>query len=164
MPETTDLLPPTDAWQPLPVRGRPLFRLGHAAWSLLPGGGAGLALGVLADRPVIGVAIGVAIALAFGAWLGGRRHRTYGWKLDADGFAVRSGRLWYGETHVPATRVQHLDVKHGPLERRRGLATLVVHTAGTRMHAVSVPCLDAEDARALRTELSRRIEPAGDDD
>ena len=77
---------------------------------------------------------------------------------------MRSGRLWQSETHVPATRVQHLDVKRGPLERGKSLATLVIHTAGTKLSAISVPCMDEGDAEALRATLAERIEPERDDD
>ena len=158
-----------DVWQPLPARGRALFRLSHAFWLGLPGAGVGTAVGVLAhgvlDTPIwIGPLAGLVIGVLHGFWLGGRRHGCYRWKLDDDGFAVRSGRLWQTETHVPATRVQHLDIKRGPLERGRTLATLVIHTAGTRLGAVSVPCLDDDDAEALRATLARRIEPERDDD
>ena len=59
--------------------------------------------------------------------------------------------------------MQHLDVKHGPLARRFGLATLVLHTAGTRDSAVSVPGLDADDAAHLREVLGRQPVLDGDD-
>ena len=72
--------------------------------------------------------------------------------------------MWQSETHVPATRVQHLDVKRGPLERGRQLATLVIHTAGTRLESIKVPCLDYGDAEALRATLATRTEPERDDD
>ena len=41
------------------------------------------------------------------------------------------------ETRVLGSRVQH-PTWCGPLERRFDLATLVIHTAGTRQHALSV--------------------------
>lgn len=158
-----------DVWQPLPARGRSLFRLSHATWLGLLGAGIGTGAGVLAhgvfDTPIwIGPVAGVLLGGLYGAWLGSRRHGYYRWKLDDDGFAVRSGRLWQSETHVPATRVQHLDVKRGPLERGKSLATLVIHTAGTKLSAVSVPCMDEGDAEALRATLAERIEPERDDD
>ncbi len=87
---------------------------------------------------------------------GGKRHATPRWRLDDDGLAVRRGRLWRSETRVPASRVQHLDLKHGPLERRRALATLVVHTAGTRNSAVTV----AAPGRRRRRTPARRAGPA----
>ena len=66
--------------------------------------------------------------------------------------------MWFTETRVPASRVQHLDLRHGPLERHWKLATLVIHTAGSKMSAVSVTGLDAEDAETLRDRLARQIE------
>ena len=72
--------------------------------------------------------------------------------------AVRRGRLWQRETRVPTTRVQHLDLKRGPMQRGRNLATLIVHTAGTRNSAVTVPNLDADDAERLRDRLARQID------
>ena len=77
------------------------------------------------------------------------------------GSRYRRGRIFFRETRVPASRVQHLDLKHGPLERRWKLATLVIHTAGSKMSAVSVTGLDAEDAEALRDRLARQLD---DDD
>ncbi|WP_081981057.1 PH domain-containing protein [Novilysobacter defluvii] len=47
------------------------------------------------------------------------------------------------------------------MQRRRGVSSLVVHTAGSAASAVTVPHMDAADAERLRERLSRRIE---DDD
>ena len=158
-----------DVWQPLPARGRRLFRLSHACWLGLIGAGVGAALATLLhhffDTPIwAGPVIGALLGMLEGAHLGGRRHAHYRWKLDDDGFAMRKGRTWQSETFVPATRVQHLDVKRGPLERGRGLATLVIHTAGTRLESIRLPCLDDGDAEALRSTLAARTEPERDDD
>ena len=71
---------------------------------------------------------------------------------------MRRGNWWQIETHVPISRVQHLDLKRGPLERGMGLATLVVHTAGTRQATVSVQAMDAADAERLRDRLARQLD------
>ena len=111
------------------------------------------------DWPWFLLALAGALAgLLLGGTLGLRRHRRIGWKLDQDGFATRRGGLWRNETLVPVSRVQHLDLERGPLERQLGLATLVVHTAGTRMAAVKLPLLALEDAQALRALLARQVE------
>lgn len=165
--------PNTDAWQPLPARGRILFCLSHAIGLAILG--AALALvAALVSEVKLGVSpwlwaglLAVAGLLAgalFGIWLGARRHSYYRWRLDATGFAVSSGKLWQRHTHVPATRVQHLDISRGPLQRHYRLATLTVHTAGTHGHALSLPCLDQADAEALRAALAAGIEPESDDD
>jgi membrane protein YdbS with pleckstrin-like domain len=66
---------------------------------------------------------------------------------------VRRGIVWHKEILVPRSRVQHLDLERGPIERHFGLATLVVHTAGTRMHALRQSGFLDDDAVALRDAL-----------
>jgi len=109
-----------------------------------------------------GIAFGVLIlSTALGAWIGARlRHQR--WKLDAEGLWLRTGRLWWRETRVPASRVQHVDLKHGPLERRFKLATLVVHTAAVHLSGITVRGLDEGDAQRLRDALARQLDDAGD--
>lgn len=104
------------------------------------------------------IALGLIAGITFGAWLGVKQYKYTSWKLDSDGFALRRGRMWQRESRVPASRVQHLDLKHGPLERKYGLATLVIHTAGTKLNTVTVGGLDAGEAERLRDHLAHRIE------
>lgn len=147
-------------WRALPPRGGKLAAIGPA-----------IALGLLAMFAAAAASLfpglaaaawGVPVAGLLGALAGARigllRHRRVRWCLDEDGFALRRGRWWETETRVPASRVQHVDLKRGPLERSLGLATLVVHTAGMKLAAVSVSGLDAADAEALRDRLARRQE------
>ena len=49
--------------------------------------------------------------------------------------------------------MQHLDIERGPIERHFGLATLIVHTAGTRQHALRQSGLLDAEAVALRDAL-----------
>lgn len=153
--------PDPGGWQSLPTRARPLFVLSVAPSFALPALAAGIVLGHLVDSRLLGAGVGLALGAAFGVWLGWRQFDRLQWQLDESGLAVRRGRLWQRETRVPATRVQHLDLKRGPLQRRRTLATLIVHTAGTRHGAVTVPHLDERDAEALRERLSRQIDDDG---
>lgn len=162
-------LPSTDAWQPLPARGRILFCLSHAIGCAILGAALALAAALVLEAwPWLWAGLltmaGLLAGVVFGIWLGARRHSYYRWQLSETGFAVRSGKLWQRHTHVPSTRVQHLDISRGPLQRRYGLATLTVHTAGTHGHALSLPCLDLNDAEALRKALAAGIEPESDDD
>lgn len=147
-------------WQPLPPRGAKLAGLGSAMAFAIP---CAIAPAVLSQvfglgtpwliAPVTGL-----LGAACGAWLGVKRHRRTMWILDDDGFALRRGRWWQVESRVPVSRVQHLDLKRGPLERAFRLATLVIHTAGTKMAAVSVSGLDGDDAERLRDRLARQLD------
>lgn len=148
-------------WQPLPERARTMLSIAGVFAFLVPALLAFIPIGWLVTPTWLAAALAVLLLLtlpAVGAWLARKRYRYTQWKLDAVGFALRRGRLWHSETCVPITRVQHLDLKRGPLERRFGLATLVIHTAGTREHAVSVTGLDADDAEHLRNHLSRQLQ------
>ncbi|MFC3550610.1 PH domain-containing protein [Lysobacter cavernae] len=158
----THAAPPDSAdWQPLPLRARALCVLGALPLAV-PAAVAGFVLGTAFDRhlPLLsstgGAVLGATLGLGFGAWLGLKHYRHTFWHLDDDGLAIRRGKLWQRETRVPATRVQHLDLKRGPLQRRRRLATLVVHTAGTRHSAVTLAHLDVDDAERLRDHLGRQ--------
>ncbi len=113
------------------------------------------------------VALGVCwlAAVVIGAWAAERwpalDYAHTGYQLDGDGLQVRRGVLWQIVTHVPRSRVQHTDVSQGPLERRYGLGTLVVYTAGTNHARVALPGLAHEVARALRDELrAERVDDA----
>lgn len=150
-------------WQALPRRARNLFVLLGSLLGL-PAGLAVLVLAAVFDfaSPWWLALAGAIIGSAFGGWRGERHWRHTGWRLDAAGFALRHGHLWRSETRVPQSRVQHLDLRRGPLQRRYGLSTLVIHTAGTRHSAVTVAGLDADDAERLRDILARQVD--NDDD
>lgn len=79
------------------------------------------------------------------------RHASY--RIDDLGIEIRKGAYWRAITNVPRSRVQHTDVSQGPLERRFGLGTLVIHTAGTMNAKVTLAGLEHATARRLRTFL-----------
>lgn len=103
--------------------------------------------------------IGLLVWLAVGWIAGGMRWSRTGFALDAGALRIRRGILWRSETLVPRSRVQHTDLNRGPLDRRLGLATLKVYTAGTKLASVSLDGLPAARAAELRDALV-----AADDD
>ena len=155
-------LPPT-GWQPMPPRARLLFLLDALPLAIPLAVPSFFAARFVDAIPgPLTIAIGLLAGLAFALGFGVRSHRYAAWTLDADGLAIRRGRAWFRETRVPANRVQHLDLKQGPIQRGRHLATLIVYTAGTRHAAVNVPHLDADDAHRLREVLARQGGPDGE--
>lgn len=92
------------------------------------------------------------------AWLyAGRRFAAYEAALfDGEGMRVRRGVWWRTEVWLPIARLQHLDVSQGPLDRRWGMASLVLHTAGTHDHALALPGLPLDTAQVLRATLMPR--------
>jgi len=57
---------------------------------------------------------------------------------------------------VPYARIQHVDTRHGPLDRWLGLATVVVFTAGHRGAIIAIPALAADEAEEIRDSLAAR--------
>lgn len=163
-PDVRAVAEDASGWQPLPPRAYRLFALVNVSSGILAALAAMIPIGVMMPNRTLALIAALVLLAAFpsfGLWLARKHYRYTQWKLDADGFALRRGNLWRSETQVPASRVQHLDLKHGPLERRYRLATLVVHTAGTRNSAVSITGLDETDAERLRDRLAHQID---DDD
>ena len=78
----------------------------------------------------------------------------YTWyAVDDHGIQIQRGVYWRSLTNVPRSRVQHTDVRQGPLERRYGLGTLIVHTAGIAHARVELPGLSHADALKIRDQL-----------
>ncbi len=80
-------------------------------------------------------------------------HRHLSYRLSEQGIQIRRGVLWREVITVPRNRIQHTDVSQGPLERRFGLATLLVHTAGTVFARVTLSGLENGRALAIRDHL-----------
>lgn len=103
--------------------------------------------GLSVTLPVALVCISLGVVFGRNRWLYTR------WRLDDNGFRLRKGRWWQKEVFVPRTRVQHLDIHNGPMERARGLATLIIHTAGTESHALKQQGFSLATATMLRDAL-----------
>jgi membrane protein YdbS with pleckstrin-like domain len=86
-----------------------------------------------------------------------RRYRAWGYEMGDDELHVQHGLFTRVRTVVPFGRVQHIDVTQGPLERRFGLGTLVLHTAGTRSSEVGLPGLLHEEAARFRDHIRTKI-------
>ena len=80
-------------------------------------------------------------------------YRRFSYTLESDHIEIRHGVIWRTVTSVPKSRVQHIDVAQGPLERRYGLATLSIYTAGTEFARVDLPGLAYARAVAIRDRL-----------
>ncbi|HEX6904883.1 MAG TPA: PH domain-containing protein [Thermoanaerobaculia bacterium] len=80
-------------------------------------------------------------------------HRHASYKVDGRGIEIRRGVVWRSVVNVPRSRVQHTDVSQGPLERRFGLGTLVIYTAGTDHARVNLSGLDHGTALKIRDHL-----------
>jgi membrane protein YdbS with pleckstrin-like domain len=83
------------------------------------------------------------------------RYRYTRYRVDTHGIEIRRGNAWRRVITVPRSRIQHTDVAQGPLERRYGLATLTIYTAGTEHSAVPLAGVAHDTALGLRDDLLR---------
>lgn len=132
----------------------------------------GIGLAIFASLGAVGVLVGAVrfgargLLIAGGGWAAfvlawgalvlfwpGVRHRYTRYTVSPDGIEIRRGVLWRSVITVPRNRVQHTDVSRGPLERGFGIATLVIHTAGTEQAAVGLSGLPEAAAFAIRDFL-----------
>ena len=84
----------------------------------------------------------------------GASFKHFSYKMDEEGLYINKGVFWRKKIVVSRNRVQHTDVTQGPLDRKYNLATLVVHTAGTRNASVKVNGILQEEAERMRSSLS----------
>ena len=61
-----------------------------------------------------------------------------------------SGLFFRSLVTQPITRIQHIELKRGPIERKIGLATLQVFSAGGAMHTFEIPGLPLTRAQQIR--------------
>lgn len=148
--------PADGAAQPLDPKALTLARLSVALGALPLVGVSLLVVGLLALAGLVSalwilVALAVPAALALGLDGHARRaHHHASIALDPAGLRVQRGAWWRHSIYVPRSRVQHTDVAQGPLERRFGLGTLVLYTAGTEHARVAISGLRYEAALAIR--------------
>jgi uncharacterized protein len=93
-------------------------------------------------------------------WYPPRAYRAYGYRLDEKVLEIKSGVYFRVLRLLPLNRLQHVDLHSGPFERYFGLASLLLHTAGTVESTLVIPGLTAGDAVKLRDHL---VAVGGDD-
>ena len=94
-----------------------------AAVAMVRYGGASVLLAVV--LPVAVVVLGfVVVGVAPGL-----RWRMWRYEIRPDEVDLQRGILWIERTLVPLARIQHVDTRQGPLQRRYGLSTVVFYTA-----------------------------------
>ncbi|TRX58188.1 PH domain-containing protein [Thalassomonas sp. M1454] len=70
--------------------------------------------------------------------------------LREQDISYQSGLIFRKTVSQPILRVQHVELKRGPVERKVGLASLQVFSAGGAMHTFEVPGLDYDNAENIR--------------
>ncbi len=81
--------------------------------------------------------------------------RGYGVR-DKD-ILFRKGVIWRSVTAVPFNRIQHVETSNTPLDRKFGLATLQLFTAGGSSGDLKIDGLEASVAEQLRIYILSKV-------
>ena len=111
-----------------------------------------------------GIPLAVVLLYAGSRWYTRAELRVTRWGIDPIALRLRRGVVFRHTIDVPRSRVQHTDVSRGPLERRFGLATLVVYTAGTHNAQLRIGGLSHEDALEARHALIEETDDHAQED
>ncbi|MDX1673234.1 MAG: PH domain-containing protein [Longimicrobiales bacterium] len=142
---------------------RPLHQRAITLWRLTTLGRGALITAVVLggelafDLPVpTGVLTTAAAVLAVAAAIviPPARYRAWGFALRERDLFLRRGILFRSTSIVPHARIQHVDTRHGPVDRWLGLAGVVVFTAGHRGAIITIPALEADEAEEIRDRLA----------
>ncbi len=113
---------------------------------------ASLARWVPLRPPLFGLLVFVAV-LALGLWHARLLFRSWRWALRPDDVVARYGVVWRVSRSIPRVRVQHVDVRSGPVDRALGLVEVSLHVAGSAGPVLTIPGLAPAEAEALREAL-----------
>src|ERR671918_1876341 len=153
--------PPGEAWQrvsPQLARMRRLLLLGWMGVSTVVVAGFGQWL-LGWWFAALAVAAGV-VVIIWGLWLIRRNWQAWGYAEREDDLLVTHGVMFRKLTVVPYGRMQFVDVRSGPLERRLPLATAHLHTPCPASDA-RIPGLPPDEAARLRDRLAALGEARG---
>lgn len=101
--------------------------------------------------------LAAAVLLFAWSWVHARLYIAHlGWALTGDAIAFKSGWLWRRTTVARFSKVQVVTTLESPFDRRTGMATVKVDTAGAAdaAHTVEIPFMGADAARGLASTLS----------
>ena len=86
--------------------------------------------------------------------------RRLAYQLREHDLSLRSGVITHRVESLPFSRVQHVNVHRGPIERSLGLATLQVSTAGPD---ISIPGLTEANAERIKLLVTERADVVDDE-
>lgn len=158
---------PEWVWERPAARARLLFHLQAIVRFLLAWLPLSSALGGLVaagTTGAAGAAVGCAVAFVGflqAIWWPSLSFDRYAWCLRETELVVASGVVFRSIVGIPLTRIQHVDLRQGPLELLLGLAHLQIHTASGLGADGQVPGMELATAEHLRERL---MHVAGGDD
>lgn len=86
-------------------------------------------------------------------WLRVSHARSIAYSVCEHELLMQKGIIWFKRISLPYTRLQHISLSQGPLERKFGLNTLKCFSAGSGSAEIELPGLESKTAEKLRQHL-----------
>ena len=83
--------------------------------------------------------------------------------LRAKDIIYTKGLIWSVRTAIPFNRIQHAELKQGPIDRKFGLSSLKVFTAGGQSSDLVIPGLPSDQAQQLKDFVLGKTAEDGSD-
>lgn len=96
---------------------------------------------------------GMFFIATFIIWLRISHARSIAYSVCEHELLMQKGIIWFKRISLPYTRLQHISLSQGPLERKFGLKTLKCFSAGSGSAEIELPGLESKTAEKLRQHL-----------
>jgi len=112
--------------------------------------------GIIINLPMMILLTLVSLALLLACLISYGRYRyalSLAYGAFEHEFVMQKGIIWHQKISLPYTRLQHVSLSQGPLERYFKQHTLKCFSAGSGSAEISLPGLDSDIAESLRQHL-----------
>jgi len=154
LPGTEDL-----DWQKLHKDFVRRMQVQHALIALAPLAGVAV-ISVLLQIPLLQTVLlwflAIGFAIVFVSWPRISVPRR-GYVVRDKDIVFRSGVIWRSVTAIPYNRIEHVETSNTPLDRKFGVATLQLFTAGGSGGDLKIDGLGAEVAEQLRVYVLDKV-------
>ncbi|GIU05449.1 MULTISPECIES: PH domain-containing protein [unclassified Shewanella] len=96
---------------------------------------------------------GLLLLLAILGYLRDRHAKSLAYATCEHELIMQKGFWWVKRTSLPYSRLQHVSLSHGPLERYFNLSTIKCFSAGSGSAEIELPGLEQRTAEHLRQHL-----------
>ncbi len=102
---------------------------------------------------IIGMLSALSIVLVFGNIFRNLQAKRLAYAITSQELLLAQGIFWHKRTSLPFTRLQHVSLSQGPLEKFFGLKRLKCFSAGSGVAEIDIRGLDEIKAEHLRQHL-----------
>ncbi|GIU48401.1 hypothetical protein TUM4438_29700 [Shewanella sairae] len=102
---------------------------------------------------VLAVSLGALLIISVVSYVRYRHAKSLAYVVCEHELIMQQGFWWVKRTSLPYSRLQHVSLSHGPLERHFNLATLKCFSAGSGSAEIELPGIEQQTAENLRQHL-----------